>query len=263
MAGEDPVEAEAAGELGLLVGRGPGPRVNTSSSISRSSSGASLMAAVASASAGSRSSGVGADDAQQLVVAARAAPPRRTAGRPGRARARAGAVAGGRRSTWVRRPAPWRTPRCCSPTQPNQPDLGPAHRRGRRRRPARSAARAVAAAPALGTDRQLHPGEVEVVVVAGVDRRPADGLVLAVDVDQEVAADLAVPAVAHQHRLAVDRARVPPGRVDEAARCSMATYAAIDASSSGPNSRSSTTHQPDRSPTMTRPINEEQNAPHA
>ena len=35
----------------------------------------------------------------------------------------------------------------------------------------------------------------------------------------------------------------------------MATYSAIDASSSGPNSRSSTSHQPDPSPTVTRPIN--------
>ena len=53
-------------------------------------------------------------------------------------------------------------------------------------------------------------------MLAGVDCRAADGLVLAVDLDEEVAADLAVPAVPHQHRLAVDRVRVPPGRVDEA-----------------------------------------------
>ena len=147
VAGDDAVEAVAAGELGASRTPAPGRRVNTSSSISRSSSGASLMAAV----------GVG-QRRQQLVgrrrrrcAAARsrrrAAPPRRTAGRPGPARARARCC---RRQTATRLLLAARAPRrsrwCARrPSRTSRPWSGPSTRHTSNA--CSHAGRAVAAAP--------------------------------------------------------------------------------------------------------------------
>ena len=56
----------------------------------------------------------------------------------------------------------------------------------------------VPAAPALGKDLQVEPGQVEVVPLAGTDVAQADGGVPVVR--EEVASRLAVPPVADLHR---------------------------------------------------------------